>query len=264
MIAFEIAKPTISKNYHEELIGFGVNEALSVPDYEVFAFQEMNRNNGAPRNDKNIFSAVTSLMKAQAYELGALSQRKKKPSSYQFNLLSIIESDLVRLAINNDDTIIQETVEAEHYIFRYIIKKNETFSRIRFIAYSSFQKKLKDYDRLHEANCKWFDKAINCFYEGVLKDYKRSNVLLEDFRANIWWDIHWLIKQKHDVKIDKSDIGVGWNDEGKFATVEIFCNDLIIQSLNEDLILREKIADAFKVIYRYVGDCKFAESDIPF
>ncbi len=37
----------------------------------------MNRVSGAPHNDKNIFSAVTSLMKAQAYELGALSHRKK-------------------------------------------------------------------------------------------------------------------------------------------------------------------------------------------
>lgn len=263
-VAFEIAKPAISKNYHEQLIALGVKEALSVPDYEVFAFQEMNRVNGAPHNDKNIFSAVTSLMKAQAYELGALSQRKKKPSSYQFNLLSIIESDLVRLVIGNDDAITQEIIEAEHYIFRYIIKKSETFSRIRFIAYSSFQKKLKDYDRLHKANCKWFNKAINSFYDEILKDYKRSNVLIEDFRAKIWWDIYWSIKQKHEVKIEKNDIFVGWNDVEKYARVEIICNESIIQSLNEDSILSNKVEAAFKDVYRYTGGFNFEIGDIPF
>ena len=65
-IVYEIGKPTISKSYHDHLIALGVKEALSIPEYEVFAFQEMNRVSGAPHNDKNIFSAVTSLLKAQA------------------------------------------------------------------------------------------------------------------------------------------------------------------------------------------------------
>lgn len=61
-------------------------------------------------------------MKAQAYELGALSERKKKPSVYQFNLISIIESDLIRLNIDGHN-ISQVEIESEHYISRYIIKK---------------------------------------------------------------------------------------------------------------------------------------------
>ena len=112
----------MAKTYHNDVIKLGVKEALSVPEYEVFAFQEMNRVSGAPHNDKNIFGAVTSLMKAQAYELGALAQRKKEPSVYQFNLMSIIESDLIRLNVDGTN-IFQEKIESEHYMSRYIIKK---------------------------------------------------------------------------------------------------------------------------------------------
>jgi hypothetical protein len=36
-------------------------------------------------------------MKAQSYELEALPQRKKAPSVYQFNLLTVVDTDLIRL-----------------------------------------------------------------------------------------------------------------------------------------------------------------------
>lgn len=259
----EIAKPTIAKTYHEQVIGLGVVEALSVPEYEVFAFQEMNRASGAPRNDKNIFSAVTSLLKAQAYELGALSQRKKKPTAYQFNLLSIIESDLVRLVICNDE-ITQEAIESEHYISRYIIKKRETFSRIRFIGFSSFKKKLEDYDRLHKANCKWFDSAITSFYDEILKDYKRASILVEDFRSKVSWDIYLSVQKAHRLKIEKNLISVGWNGFDRRAKVEIVCDESIVRTLNADAELRPKVEKALKEVYRYSGEFNFEVDDIPF
>jgi len=51
---------------------------------------------GSPQNDKAIFGAMTSLMKAQAYELQALPQRKKASCVYQFNLISSLDGQLVR------------------------------------------------------------------------------------------------------------------------------------------------------------------------
>jgi len=262
-LAFEIAKPSTAKTYHEEAIKFGVKEALSIPTYEVFAFQEMDRVKGAPRNDKNIFSAVTSLMKAQAYELGALSQRKKKPSVYQFNLLSVIDSDLVRLVLKNDD-ISQEIVNSDHYISRYIIKKRETCSRIRFISYSSLEEKLKDYIQLHKNNCKWFDTELHSFYSDILKDYTRSNILIEEFRSGVWWNIYCAIQCTHDLKSNMDKISVGWNQELDCATVEVFCNESVISRLNTDTALKEKIRATLKKVYRYDGDFVFEIDDIPF
>lgn len=262
-IAFEISKPKTSLTYHEHAIDFGVKEALSVPTYEVFAFQEMNRVSGAPKNDKNIFSAVTSLMKAQAYELGALPQRKKKPSVYQFNLLSVIDSEIVRLVMDKEE-ISQEIVSSEHYISRYIIKKRETFSRIRFVSYASLKGKIKDYSRLHDANCKWFDDAINSFYDGILKDYTRSNILLVDFREEIWWDIYWLVRSKYNIKIEKETIFVGWVKGAESAKIEIASDESVIDYLNANIAIKEKVRAALKKVYRYDGDFVFEVNDIPF
>lgn len=166
-IQYQLAQAGCGKTYHDELTELGVTEALSIPAVEVFAFQEMSRESGLPKNDTNIFNAVTSLMKAQAYELSALPQRKEKPAIYQFNLISVSDSDLVRLKFN-DEGIKPELINAEHYIARYIIRKSESFSRIRFVKASYFNDTLADYDRLHNANCKWFNNTYRHFYDGVV------------------------------------------------------------------------------------------------
>lgn len=64
-LSYQLAEAGKARRYHEQVATLGVVEALSVPAVEVFAFQEMDRASGKPQNDKPIFSAVTSLMKAQ-------------------------------------------------------------------------------------------------------------------------------------------------------------------------------------------------------
>lgn len=67
--------------YHR--LGNGL-AALRKPSVDIFAFQEMNKQSGSPQNDKAIFQSITSLMKAQAYELRALPDRKKDLCIYHF------------------------------------------------------------------------------------------------------------------------------------------------------------------------------------
>lgn len=262
-IYFELSKPAIAKAYHEDLIKLGVREALSVPDYEVFAFQEMNRVSGLPKNDAAIFSSLTSLMKAQAYELGALSQRKKLPSVYQFNLLSVVDSDLIRLKIDGEN-ISQESIDSEHYISRYIIKKRETFSRIRFLISSCFEEKLKDYVSLHEANCRWFDRTCNAFYDDVLKDVKRRNVFIDEFRERIRWPIYLAVKNIFGSRVESADISLEWNEKDNLAEVTLAQGEDVVAYLNENSGLKSKISSAFKDVYRYPGEFRFAIDDIPF
>lgn len=262
-ITFELSKPTITKIYHEEIIKSGVKEALSIPECEVFAFQEMNRASGAPQNDKNIFNSLTSLMKAQAYEIGALSKRKKLPSIYQFNLISVIDSDLIRLMINGEN-ISPASVESEHYISRYIIKKNETFSRIRFVKASCFEEKLKDYSRLHEANCHWFDRACNAFYDGILKDWKRTKVLIEEFRAKVKWPIYWAGKHAFDKQIEAANISLEWKDGDDIVVVTLLEDAVIVETLNNNSELKMAASKALFDVYRYSGEFRFAIDEIPF
>jgi hypothetical protein len=184
----KLSEPAKARRYHKRVSELGVKEALQEPTVEVFAYQEMDKVSGRPQNDKPIFSAITSLMKAQAYELAALPGRKKSASVYQFNLLSVVEADLIRLMFSGD-TISSSDLETEHYLARYIVRKRETFSRIRFIHANVFNAVLEDYGRLHAANCKWFAEEIDAFYEGLVQDWTRAKVLLEDFKKRIQFEV---------------------------------------------------------------------------
>jgi len=113
-LAYQLVTEGFSKRYHAKATALGVSEALTKSSVEVFAFQEMDQKTGAPQNDKAIFAAATSLMKAQAYELGALPLRKKKPSVYQFNLLSVVDADLVRLMFTERGIKCTE-ISSEHH-----------------------------------------------------------------------------------------------------------------------------------------------------
>jgi hypothetical protein len=262
VLDFQLKAAMIGKKYHNDLISGGIKEALSMPQCEVFAFQEMNRESGAPQNDKNIFNSVISLIKAQAYEIGALSSRKKKPSVYQFNLVSIIDSELIRLTIG-DDEIKQESISSEHYISRYIIKKKESFSRVRFIAFGSFAKSLPDYDRQHQLNCSWFDSLIQSYFKDPLKDIEKAKVLLDEFRNAVYWDLWLSAKRAGSNDLEKNDIALGWSLDLACPIVLLSTTDAVIQSLNENQSLGQSIQSAFNDVYRYQGTF-ILEENIPF
>lgn len=267
-LQYQLAQAGCGKTYHDELTKLGVTDALSIPAVEVFAFQEMNCESGLPKNDTNIFNAVTSLMKAQAYELSALPQRKKKPSIYQFNLISINDSDLVRLKFDKEN-IKPELIKSEHYIARYIIRKSESFSRIRFVKASYFKDTLADYDRLHKANCTWFDKTYNCFYDGVVKDSKRINVYLDEFRNRVSWSLNSKLQEHFGKNIQSGDINLEWNtDKNRLSITFIQTNDdAVYDFLNQDQYSIKIAANALKKIYQYSGEFRFTDfwdSDIPF
>lgn len=262
-LIYELSQPGCSRAYHEEVRELGVKEVLSIPDVEVFAFQEMKRSGGAPQNDKNIFNAVTSLMKAQAYELSALPQRKKAPAVYQFNLLSVIDSDLVRLKFVGDKIKV-ESIDSEHYIARYIIKKKESFSRVRFIKASSFKKSLTDYNRLHTANCYWFERTNNHFFEEAIKDWKRTQVLIDEFRAELKWSLLYRLERRFKKSYETKSLSLDWRAEEGCLAVTLPADSEVFEFLNTDKESRTVVASVLKEIYRYSGKFFFAEDDIPF
>ena len=74
-VTYQLSRPGKAKAYHVGMRALGVVDAVADPQVEVFGFQEMNKSSGAPKNDKAIFAAMTSLVKAQAYELSSLPGR---------------------------------------------------------------------------------------------------------------------------------------------------------------------------------------------
>ena len=223
----------------------------------------MNKTSGAPQNDKSIFATVTSLMKAQAYELGALPQRKKAPAIYQFNLLSIVDTDLVRLMFTGQN-IEPLPVDDEHYFVRYIIRKRESFSRIRFIRADKLADCLPEYGTLHLANCQWFDSECNSFYRDVLKDGRRVTVLIEEFRKEAAWHIRWPFLE-HNLKAPPAaSIGIFWKDNKASAQIYGEFGTEGARILNADSKAKGRVAKALQKVYRYSGPFEFDDDDIPF
>lgn len=263
VISFQLAVAGSAKRYHEQLKSLGVANALQTPAVEVFAFQEMNKTSGTPQNDKNIFSAITSLMKAQAYELGALPQRKKTPSVYQFNLLSVVDAELVRLKFE-DEQIEATAVDSEQYIARYIIRKRETFSRIRFLRADTFSQILPEYGQLHKANCRWFEQEHDSFYKDIVEDSKRLEVLIDDFRKQIGWFVSWRLKHLHEKTIEPTSINLYWNVKKRSLQIWAPYGTSGERALNADTKAREQVAKALEDVYRYTGEFEFEDDDIPF
>lgn len=262
-LLYQLAEPKAAKRYHDGVVALGVQEALNLPSVEVFAFQEMDRSSGSPQNDRPIFSAVTSLMKAQAYELGALPLRKKAPSIYQFNLLSVVDAELARLMFRGNDITASE-IDSEHYLARYIVKKKETFSRIRFIRANAFAETLKDYGRLHQANAKWFGSMCDSFFDGIMKDYQRINVLLDDFKKQVAWDLSWRIRRRFDIKVEIDSFWFRWDQNASHVAIGFKLEERMVDFLNSDFQSNALVKRALSEIYRYADSFVFEVDDIPF
>ena len=84
---------------------------------------------------------------------------------YQFNLLTVFDARLVRMMFDGPN-IKCEPIDAEQYLARYIIKRKDTFARIRFIKANAFPAALDDYARLHAANCQWAGSECDAFLQG--------------------------------------------------------------------------------------------------
>lgn len=262
-LTFQLSVPGAARQYHDNAITLGVADALAEPAVEVFAFQEMDRTSGAPQNDRPIFSSVTSLMKAQAYELGALPLRKKAPSVYQFNLLSVVDADLARLMFKGS-TIECTAVDSEHYLARYIVKKKETFSRIRFIRSTALTRALPDYVRLHAANVKIFDEACNQFYDGIVKDYDRWRILRDDFENKVSVHLELSLERAFKKTVKKPRYWFHWDETNSRLEIQLDLDSELVQFLNTDAQLKRRVANALMSIYRYTGQFEFAVDEVPF
>lgn len=280
-LRYRLADAGSARRYHEASVALGVTGALSVPEVEVFAFQELSKDTGQaasfkkeknakndnasrsqPKNDTTIFNSITSLMKAQAYEIGALPNRKKTPSVYQFNLVAVAETDLLRCMFR-DDEIECSAIKTEHYIGRYIIHRKETFSRIRFVQAAAFEESLRDYERLHRSNCQWFANECDDFYRDLVKDSRRVDVLLDAFKKEILSFIKWRALTEGGVTENIDVVGLDYSKDLSKLYVSFDVGPEVIKVFEESDDINRRVATALKKVYRYTGPFEFIE-DIPF
>lgn len=263
-LTYQLARSGKAKAYHEGVRSLGVKEAVADPQVEVFAFQEMNKSSGAPKNDKAIFSAMTSLVKAQAYEISSLPARKKAKAVYQFNLISVVGSDMYRLMFATKGPGIScAPLDSEQYIARYIVAKRESFSRIRFLTSAAFTSALDDYGRLHTANVRWFAAEHASFFSDIMLDSNRRNVLIKKFYEKIRHRVKWKVEQQFKtIKFDEEPL-LDWDEKASELRVGYFEGDDVLAYMNATPEIRTMVAKALKDVYRYTGPFSFS-LDIPF
>ena len=243
------------QDYLEKLEEIGIYSELMNAEVNLFAFQEMNRSKGTPKNDKAIFSATTSLLKAQNYEIKALPERKQTPALYQFNLVSVFDGDLVRLHFSDGQVSASER-DSDVYIGNYIVDQSDTCSRIHLVRANVFDTFLDSYDELYRFNCRYFPDLRNSFYDSAVSDFQRRNLLEEDFLSKIRWRV------AHALKKDVPYMSL--THHTKTDTLGVYID---VPSQERDMLNKEKdllalLRKTAKSVYRFSGDVLF--DDLPF
>lgn len=249
-------QPKWEDSYFHRLKDFRVTNLADIPDVHIFAFQEVDGKK--PPNNGDIFDSITSLMKAQAYEIESLPQRKSNSCVYQFNLLSVVEADMREVFFGGEEPKVRQIEEA-HHVAGFIINKKQTFARVHFIHSCLLQEALKEYDRLHEGNCKILADDYEAFYQDILQDSERKDVFKEEFRNAVHYGLRYRVPESRSKEPRNLDhLWLRWNAEEQQPEMALFTADEDIEFLNGDSRARQVVEDALYRYYKYKGNFRFA------
>ena len=233
------------------------------PEKHIFGFQEMNKESGAPQNDKNIFNSIISVMKAQAYEMNALPIRKKIPCAFQFNLMSVAQTELIRLDFESS-RVKGFPVDDEIYVADYIVNKQQTFAKIHFVKSDKFKNILGKYNQLHKANIEAFKAIYKKFCNEITTDNKKLNLFKEDLARDLWLPLYLELSHVGELGRRFKNGWLSWNDKESVLEFELDIESNDVEHINAVDSLRGMLSEALKKYYKYEGESRFAVFDLPF
>lgn len=252
---FMISQPGWKPNYLTKLVQGNVKGISGIPGTHIFAFQEINKKDDKKfPNNETIFNSITSLMKAQAYEIESLPERKTSPCVYQFNLLAVAEADMRHIFFNREKRQVQQ-IDQAHHVASYIIKKKQTFSRIHFVHASTFERELRQYDRLHEANCLVFKEDRETFYQDMIKDHRRRRLYESDFKIQLSDKLRG--KVQSTIWNSMRDLLLLWSEKYNEAIIQLRLPQGQIDFLTSSHQVKTIVREVFQTIYMYDGKFSF-------
>jgi hypothetical protein len=263
ILSHMLGDPNWKKTYIDSLTGDGLEIVSNKPQRHIFGFQEMNKESGAPQNDKNIFNSITSVMKAQAYEMNALPVRKKDPCVFQFNLISVVGAELVRLDIT-DNHIKPNKIDDEIYVAEYIIDKQQTFSKIHFVGAEKFNDIIIQYNSLHESNKTAFSKLYRRFCDEITTDNAKLNLFKVEIGRDLIWTFYSGITSIDNPSKKLKDAWLYWDKKKQVVEFQLNIDIDDIETLNADTYARAELSQLLKKYYMFNGESKFEICDIPF
>lgn len=214
-------------------------------------------------NDTAIFSALSSLMKAQAYEVGRLKDRKAAKAAYIFTLLSVHDGDMFDVRYEKSPIEVVPCVFHEH-IAHYIIARDEQFSRINFVNSSALDEIVSELDKAHKAAGDEVKDKWTGFYSDIITDKNRLGVFLEDFRKRIFPFLKRRLPGHNG--FESGDIDFEFNTKLKSLNITLagLYSDAELQEINDDEGIGRIAANYLKKYFRYEGEFQFALEELPF
>ncbi|MBB6109777.1 hypothetical protein SAMN05421821_105195 [Mucilaginibacter lappiensis] len=235
---------------------------LNQYDETIFAFKEFKTDSLKGRSDSSIFDSISSLIKAQSYEIKSLKNRRKTTEKYiyNFNLLSI--SDVIfKKVLFDKENITETTIDRINYINRFLINNEEQYSRIDFITFKKLKNAIDDYDSLHQLNLQFWDTLENRFYDNVW-DVSRINDIIEKNGNKFLSQVKSKIYESK--LINDSDFkSLEFDKKENNLIIDCYCSSKSNEYLNTKPHIQSFTKSWLKKIFRYEGSFTY-EDIFPF
>jgi hypothetical protein len=254
------------------------DDVWGTPVKEIFGLQELMPTTASgkpsdpitsykPDNDRAFFSSISTLIKAQSYELARLPERQSGSHIYVFSLLAVLEGEIIEVNYDKVEPSVSAT-EKQRYIAHYIVNRNEQFTRINFVGRDFLPKIVPQYSHSHDTLVAKLTRDRNAFYKNILSDTARISVFIDTFRERVKNILNLFVPDVINSPLEASDIDLDWDKKHSLALVRVWFNEFDfdddkIKKLNEAERIGPKIETVLKALYKYEGEFRF-DYAIPF
>jgi hypothetical protein len=213
--------------------------------------------------DASLYTGVMSLLKALAYELAAVGERRardKEKLVYHFNLLQLLDGELYEASFAHGGPEVKP-VQRYRYFARTMLAGKEHSARIDFCTKAAFPALLQDMGKLHRFNVLHFNELSRRFNEGLLLDQERLDALLPLLEPRITSNFSiWLPKLVKPMP--------GWVEvvyEASEETLRVKLDSLAVSTreLEASPYFVQGVERAVRDVYGFSGKV-IVEDDIPF
>lgn len=270
----ELTLPTWGLEYFNSAATAGLKDWAEDSREEVFALQEfeaLRKGSGEkqspPRfkslNDTSLYMGAMSLLKALAYELAALTERRSKEGerlAYQFNLIQMLDGDLYEASFGEGQPEVR-LVERYRYFARTMLNGKEHSARIDFCTRDALPGLLKDMAGLHRFNLSHFNEKKKQFFDSVLTTQSRLDALLPLLEARLSEAIS---IADSTMKPEASGwLGLEYRKDKQILHLQVDGFTMDDDRLNQNTWLMSMASRAVQELYRYSGPIRF-DADIRF
>lgn len=242
----------------------------------VFAYQQLtiaaNNRNGRKEGDyyfdgnEDIYNSIITSIKALDTEkrsrVNVISEKNYK-RCYIFHLISVFDGEMVKDNFDKEGNQQIEFISEIKYLNRHIVNKDDDFYIVNFIKKEDFDYRLKLWDFFHSYNSTLLKKIISEYYKDIFLEKEKVNIFWNYFKERISWRVSNSLHKL--INLDNLDIVYSYEDNklNLELLTNIYLEDTIIDSLNNDKHLKELIQKELLEIYRYKGEFCFSNA-LPF